>query len=437
MHIGLFGHYGNENLGDEAIIEAALSSLGRHFPNAQISCFSSNPDDSARRHGVDSYPIRAIGKRQIENAAQGASNASLSAAALTPRPIVAALFGLKEKAKANAILGPPYRLAAWSLNAARAIRLELPFLLSSYRVLKKVDLLLISGSNQLADFFGGSWGYPYTLLKWTVLSRLTGTEVAIVSVGAGPVDFRLSKMFISTVLRMVEYVSFRDDGSRILIEKLIGQTKGLVFPDLARNLEIPELSRTDACGGKATVGINPMPIYDERYWYRKDELLYKRYVQVLAEFVAYLYRNQYPVFLFSTQKRDHAVIDDVVMALPDQSIARGIKRRYASTSVELVEVIRGADICVATRFHGVVLSLLAGVPVIGISYQAKTAEVLKEMGQGDFEIALEEVDVPALIERFHRLEQVIELSRKDIAVQGARTRQLLEDQYALLAAKFT
>ena len=48
------GWYGNGNLGDEVILECMLSELRGHFPGASFVVISDDPEDTRRRHGVES-----------------------------------------------------------------------------------------------------------------------------------------------------------------------------------------------------------------------------------------------------------------------------------------------------------------------------------------------------------------------------------------------
>ena len=67
MKVGIFGHYGNANLGDEAITRAAIQSVRRHIPGAEIACFSINPADSEarQRHGeADERRFLALGNER-------------------------------------------------------------------------------------------------------------------------------------------------------------------------------------------------------------------------------------------------------------------------------------------------------------------------------------------------------------------------------------
>ena len=56
--IALLGHYGNANLGDEAIIQAARESILQRIPNAKVIGISGTPVDTVRRHGMYTFPVR-------------------------------------------------------------------------------------------------------------------------------------------------------------------------------------------------------------------------------------------------------------------------------------------------------------------------------------------------------------------------------------------
>ena len=56
--VGIFGHYGNHNLGDESIIQASISQVRKRLPAVEVCCFSLRPGDSSRRHQVEAYSIR-------------------------------------------------------------------------------------------------------------------------------------------------------------------------------------------------------------------------------------------------------------------------------------------------------------------------------------------------------------------------------------------
>ena len=56
--IGVFGHVGNKNLGDEAIISAVIENIRIRLPHAQVLGFTTNAKDTRVRHNIPAYPIR-------------------------------------------------------------------------------------------------------------------------------------------------------------------------------------------------------------------------------------------------------------------------------------------------------------------------------------------------------------------------------------------
>ena len=446
MHIGIFGHYGNQNLGDEAIIEAAIDSVRRHFGEPDISCFSIRPEDTAERHGVPAYPIiqrdePSGGTREDEQDSDGRSEAPTAPAPSRPPggPPSGPLGDLVRAIKGFRLVRLPYRALSGCLGLARALRSEIPFLLASYRRLKGVDLLIVAGSNQFLDNFGGVMGFPATLLKWSILCKLARTKLAFVSVGAGPINSSLSKFLIRLSLRFADYLSYRDVASRELIEGSSRKFGGKVYPDLASNLRFTVAETAPRDPGKPTVGINPMPMYDSRYWCEADDRRYRAYVEKLARFAVLLRDRDFPVFFFGTQKKDYDAVDDVLKHLPreDAAPANGTLVRDATSVQDLMRIISSSDIVVATRFHGTVLSLVADVPVFGICYYRKAADLLREMDQGEYFVMLDDFDVEEAFGKFLSLAANLEQEKWKIHETSAKYHELVEQQYEHLASMFS
>ena len=440
MHIGIFGHYGNKNLGDEAIIEAAIESVSRHFGDPEITCFSIRPEDTSKRHGVPAFPIMQQDGPESEGEEHNLSeNSDESESPPSPTDLAPPRQGLLRRLKGIPLIRYPYRALSACYGVLREIRSDLPFLAESYRRLKDIDLLIVAGSNQFLDNFGGVTGFPLTLLKWAILCKLAGTKLAFVSVGAGPINSPMSRRLIRLAIRFADYLSYRDEASRDLIEGPSRRFGGKVYPDLASNLRFSAADRSQHRSDKPAVGINPMPMYDSRYWCETDDGKYRAYVEKLAQLSARLSELGLPVFFFGTQEKDYDVIDDVVENLPaaDRASAEGGLVKHASSVQELMKVISSSDIVVATRFHGTVLSLAAGVPVFGICYYRKAADLLQEMGQGGYFVMLDDFDVDEAFEKFRSLIANLESEKRKIEQTSADYNALVEQQYEHLASLFS
>jgi polysaccharide pyruvyl transferase WcaK-like protein len=395
-HIGVFGHYGHDNMGDEAIIEAVIQNLRMRQPALRITGFSMTPEDTSRRYGVPAHRIRRRDRvPQDDGVAGKPAPAETAAAAAEPSP-----DGMRERFKRVALLRLLVRAARFMLALPRVLWREAVFLRDSYRVVRDLDCLLVAGSNQFLDNFGGAWGFPYTLFKWTVLARLAGARVVYLSVGAGPIDSLWSRIMVRSALLLADYVSFRDAGSRRLIRWFGSGRRWRVYPDLAQSL--PFERRPPGNDARPVVGINPMPVYDSRSWCEPDDARYERYVGQLARFASRLVRAGYPVFFYGTQPSDEPVIDDI-MARLDDGVPAPERKSAGNTVAGIMRVIGAADIVVPTRYHGTILGLHARRPVLGICYYRKTREALEAAGQGAYAVDLDGLDEADLWRRFEAL----------------------------------
>jgi len=440
--VGVFGHYGNRNLGDESIIEAATAQIRRRLPNAVICCFSLRPDDSARRHQVESYRIRyapdGFGPITPDQAAASESMPWRAyeeklAKGIDPDnySLDSSATGLKDRMKRLPLIGSGAKVLISAARRVRAAANELGYLTRSYAYLKRFDLLVVAGSNQFLDNFGGPWQFPYTLFKWALLAKLSGTRIAYVSVGANPLEHELSKTMIRGALRLADYVSYRDEASKSLIEAGNTSFSGEVYPDLAFGLECQRVSPKEN-RSKPLVGINPMPVYDYRYWCESDDDQYHAYVVKLARFAERLIEADYPILFFGTMWRDDYVIVDILQemnpGLADQASGSSLVRRCEEVS-ELLELLQDTDIVVATRFHGTVLPLLVNTPLLGIGYHRKNVDLMDAFGQRAYYEVLENLDVDRLWVKLLALCRNYASEREVIRLKTVEYRQLTEQQW--------
>jgi polysaccharide pyruvyl transferase WcaK-like protein len=367
VKVALFGMFGVGNLGNEASLDAILRALRAHAPDAQPLAICPAPDAAARLHGV-------------------------------PAVATTASFAGRIARRLPLLRGVP----AWR-HALRALR--------------GVRLFVVPGTGILDDFGTGPRGLPYDLFRWCAAARLRGARVVFASVGAGPIHHPWSRRLMTWAVRLAQYRSFRDAGSKAYMAGCGCDTsRDLVAPDLVFGLPVPAAAVHPRVDGPLVVGLNAMAYYGWSHDPARGQEIHRVYLEKLAAFVRWLVAEGHVVRLFIGEDRDLAacralherVDDDRVLPAQDAASLHELLARFAET-----------DLVVATRFHNVVAALMLARPVLSIGYAVKNDELMADVGLGSYCQAIEELDVERLKEQFLRLRA----DRERIAVAIAeRTR---------------
>jgi polysaccharide pyruvyl transferase WcaK-like protein len=386
--IGLLDHMGYGNLGDAAIQEAVIANIRRRVPNARLVGFSFVPEDTMTRHDIPSYPIRwwypTLQGRELD-AGDEINPPSRLKSAIKKLPLI-------------------YSFVKRLLDLGR----ELAFWVKSYRVLRNLDILIISGGGQLSELWHGPWSHPYTIFQFSVLAKLARKKLYFLNVGAGPLKRPLSRCFIRYALRFADYRSFRDDDSRELIRSIGVTAETHVYPDPAYALEVGEHLRPASRGGlKPVVGLNPFGFCDPRIWPRKDASAYQAYLEKLTRFSQWLLDQGYALRIFTTEMSvDRYAIDDLKARLLPR-LAPGLASTIFGTPSEsvkdLLQEMSEFDYIVTPKFHGIIFSHLLRKPVIALSYHKKMDVAMLAAGQEKFCTDVEHFDVSWLVAAFGRL----------------------------------
>lgn len=208
VKVGLFGHYGNKNLGDEAIIAAAIQNLRQRIPNIELKGFSINPLDTQERHNIESFPIRY---RKVYSESELSSKKGSGKV----KSVKAKSSKLRHYIKENlpsAIKN--LKATIGFLHLIGNLRSEIRFLRESREHLEEMTAIIVCGSGQLVEKELGPWDYPYTILKWVLLAKSTGTKIFFVSMGDGPISHSLSYWMLNKALSRADYLSYRDNSSK-------------------------------------------------------------------------------------------------------------------------------------------------------------------------------------------------------------------------------
>lgn len=420
--IGLLDHLGHGNLGDDATLQSVMHNIRFRWPDSKMIGLSLNPHDTERRHGIPSYAIRRDSK-------------------CPPRidPPVSPPASLKVRLKRSLSRCQFVLLVLRAINAV-AIRIpiallqEFRFLLECARIVRSLDILVMCGGGQLLDW-GGPWGFPYTLFKWTLLAKLSGVTCYYINVGAGPLRSWLSKWFVKLALYLTNYASFRDEYSRALVQNIGFRRTADVFPDNVYSLEIPMVEISEARpDSRPLVGFSPMAYRDPRvYFWDKDQMAYDRYLRQLALFASWLARDQHRLRIFSTEiSFDSLAIEDLRGALkndPSITDACSITHDQIPDATTLFSQMSAMDYIVTSRFHGVVFAHLMNKPVLAISPHPKVATLMNDAGLGEYCLGIRTFNLDLLRKTFNRLVQNQDNIKRNMAKTAASYKERLEHQF--------
>lgn len=393
LRIGFFGYFGSGNSGNDGSLETMLQRVRARYPDAEILCICAEPEKVGPRLAVDCVRINwRPGSRALQNLDRQLRN--------IPREVATLVHGIA--------------------------------------ILRTIDLLIIPGTGVLDDFCTGPRGMPYWLFRWSLLARLTGTRVAFVSIGAGPIHHPLSRWMMKMAARLASYRSYRDRYS-LEYMRSIGLDVGsdYVFPDVAFALPEPVGARQPSEEGeRVTVAVGIM-YYNGWRGGQHGQSIYEDYLRKMQHFIDWLLQDGYGVRVILGDGIDQSTLAFFERYL--QTSLQGNAKPTAAPAETLHDVmgqLAEADAVVATRYHNVVCALKLGRPTLSIGYATKNEELMAEMGLADFCQHIERLDVDQLIAQFRKLISERKNYERRIRETTARFKDRLREQDDLLFSHY-
>ncbi len=232
------------------------------------------------------------------------------------------------------------------------------------------------------------WYYLFTL--WA--AKKLGNKVDMYGCGIGPVNGEKNIKLVKKVLdRSVDIVTLREKDS---VEEL--QNFGVTAPKIVLSSD-PALSLIPAPAEDGAYYLKMHGLESEgkylcfmlRTWYGFDDK-----AEAFARCAEHAYKTYglTPVFLSLNVQHDTAAARKVTehLSCPWHILDKNTEPEL------LISLLAYMDVVVSMRLHGLILSSLSGVPLVGVSYDPKIVSFLSYLGNGSC-IDLKEVSEEALI----------------------------------------
>jgi len=363
--IVIVGGYGFDDLGDDLILRAALYSIRRSFPDAEVIVLSNNPYETARRH-----PGERI--------------------CFSPEALVRQVL---------------LRFVSRISEAYRSYVLDIPGDTFS-RVLfalRKGSLFLSLGGGYLND--NSRTPYPQLRLAELAAFGLCGRKLVMCAQEVGPFTRMSSILLAKLAMKTLTYATVRDTKSLGVMSDLgfpkermaITADESWAYDRVTSTRSIVNRRRKGTQG--YSIGVNLLPIQivlstclgDRQIEYMAT----KKNAQILAAISNLFDMPEYKQRQVSFLSMSSA---DAFMAERLRSILRGRTKVHVVSDLDSqYGVLARSDILIGMRMHSIIMAGQAGVPPIAIVTAPKVRETMSDLGLSEYALDIQDLTTERLL----------------------------------------
>lgn len=423
IRIGLLGMYTGQNLGDTAIQAVVMSALRARQTNVQFIGLSHDADDVVKTHGIPGFPASGHGIL-VMPASESFHDFRIDT--IASKKDTNWLGRLKYISKF--ILRPFLPLFLrnfflFSLQTFRAFR-------NIERQMQSLDILIISGGGQIDDFWGGPWKQPFHLFMWCMSAKRNKKPIASFAIGVDDLNSKISIWLVIHALRMAQYRTFRDIGSLNILQDLGLDTAASVCPDPAFGYNTYfAASRTVIPRRTAKYAV--MSLIAKGAYPGMTDAEYDDYLNILATVAKALLKAGLKLrFVCSQIKMDPPAISHLMVrigATDEVSIAE------VKTVDDFLVAVKDAELVVASRLHSLILSLVAGTPIVALASARKVRQLMIDMNLEHYCFDLQSLNISDLLSSLQTVLIRCDEIRTVISTHAGPIREDLEHAFDQLA----
>jgi polysaccharide pyruvyl transferase CsaB len=247
---------------------------------------------------------------------------------------------------------------------------------SIWRAVARTDLLLSGGGSLLQDVTGVK-SIPYYLGVVT-MAKLRGLPVMFYAQGVGPVTGVVGRSLIPAVGNFVNQITVRDAESAQVLRALGVRRPALeVTADAALALgpADPLEARSLLADVGVSAGTQPIIGVAIRPWRFATEQMLSALAQSLDQIAAQT--GAAILFIPMQQNQDPLAAQSVAARMQQPAVVMAGDFTYR----QIQALIGSCDALIGMRYHALVFAAMAGVPLVGLSYDPKNDSFLRLLGQ--------------------------------------------------------
>lgn len=333
MRIGIVGNYGNDNQGDESILEGIITQLENTFPieRKDIIVFTNNREQTKQRYKTDVAPLFVDRKTDAMK---------FIATILHHRQFFASL-----------------------------------------------DLLIIGGGGILMDLYKNN---PFVYGMYGLLVRMTKIPAVIFGAGVGPINTFIGKKFIKMTVSSTKAIMVRDEESKQVLRDIGVKEPINIIMDPAFYLPFTEKQQKNERPRK--IGVTAITYFHDRYWPVHDKEKYEAYVQGMAKNLDSILEQEREaeIEFFSTKHpHDTETTKDIQNLMKHKN--RTLVHDRLLTHQEIIQLSAKMDLVIGTRLHSLIMAIVAKTPIIGVGYHDKVIDVMTTVNCRENTVTIEQV----------------------------------------------
>jgi polysaccharide pyruvyl transferase WcaK-like protein len=347
--ITILGSFSGRNAGDAAILASTISNIRKLSPKTKFEVPTLNPDFISKN--FDTTYVR-------------------------PVSILPWKFSLK-------FLGIPT--------------------LSSIR---RTDCSLITDAILFdVDLYNPIFNYLFGLAFLVAYAKRLGKPIFGLNCGVGPINTKDGERLLKYIGNNTKLMIVRDEYSRDLLKKVgVSKPSIIVSADSALTNESVETSRIEEIfyqnkidTSKGLIGFN-VTKYIDTWLAKSGQRLDKTSFQnIISDVVDRLVKDlDVDVVFVVTQPMDSNFVKEIINKVNNQTHIKIIGSNWEYTNHELMGILGGMDVFIGMRYHSLVLSSAMNVPIVGIAYTPKVISLLKQIGQPNRVIDMQDFDAEKL-----------------------------------------
>lgn len=234
--------------------------------------------------------------------------------------------------------------------------------------IKNSDFVILGGGNAVFDLS------PYSKSVYNIELIMDAAKkhnklVFVTSIGMGP--FKKEKQVEASVkvISQADYITVRDKKTKSYFDKYLVEN---VFQSIDPVFRYPLLNFNKLKNSVITeIGINVM---DLRF-NKNSDVEVSNYHNSIVKLVNELSKNKrYNITLFVSEPRDKNALLEIYDAV---KMLDNVRKEEIIIPKDLFNLYEKLDLIIGTRMHSMIIGLVCGIPVIGISWQQKVLEMFR------------------------------------------------------------